>query len=76
MQAIRNLQGIFNSVKSSPIFNAVRSTSSSQPSEYINAHLANGVGRYMCQLQRITFKFCKEHSGSSGLRFYFFLICF
>jgi hypothetical protein len=51
-------------------FQSIRQTSSSQPSEYISANLANGVGRYVCQLQRITFKFCKEHPSSRGIRFY------
>ena len=46
----------------------VRLTSSSQPAEYISSNLHNGVGRYVCQLQRVTFKFCKEHSNSRGMR--------
>ncbi|KAK3866932.1 hypothetical protein Pcinc_027562 [Petrolisthes cinctipes] len=32
--------------------------------------LQNGVGRYVQQLQRITFKFCKTHGGSLGMREY------
>ncbi|XP_043247976.1 39S ribosomal protein L43, mitochondrial [Colletes gigas] len=27
-----------------------------------------GVGRYVCQLQRVTLKFCKNHGGSIGIR--------
>lgn len=50
-------------------FQSIRQTSSSQPAEYISANLANGVGRYVCQLQRITFKFCKEHPSSRGIRY-------
>jgi hypothetical protein len=46
----------------------VRSTSSSQPAEYISTNLENGLGRYVCQLQRITFKFCKESPASRGIR--------
>ena len=46
----------------------IRWTSSSQPSEYINHNLHNGVGRYVCQLQRVTLKFCKEHANSRGIR--------
>jgi large subunit ribosomal protein L43 len=30
--------------------------------------LKNGLGRYMCQLQRITLKFCKNHGSSRGVR--------
>lgn len=48
---------------------AIRQTSSSQPSEFINTNLENGVGRYMCQLQRVTFKFCKENPASRGVRY-------
>ncbi|XP_044745352.1 39S ribosomal protein L43, mitochondrial [Coccinella septempunctata] len=28
----------------------------------------NGVGRYVCQLQRVVLKFCKNHGASRGLR--------
>lgn len=45
-----------------------RSTSASQPAEYLSANLNNGVGRYVCQMQRVTFKFCKEHPNSRGIR--------
>ncbi|KAG6455859.1 39S ribosomal protein L43, mitochondrial [Manduca sexta] len=38
------------------------------PAAFVRAPLQNGVGRYVCQLQRITFKFCKSHGGSRGLR--------
>lgn len=50
------------------IQNSIRYTSSSQPSEFITTNLHNGVGRYVCQLQRVTFKFCKEHPNSRGMR--------
>ena len=33
-----------------------------------NAPLRNGVGRFIPQLARITFKFCKEYGGSNGVR--------
>ncbi|KAM7300144.1 39S ribosomal protein L43, mitochondrial [Ixodes scapularis] len=39
-------------------------------SGYIKTTLNNGVGRYVCQLQRLTFKFCKTHGSSRGLREY------
>lgn len=40
------------------------------PSSYVTSVLHNGVGRYVCQLQRITFKFCKSHGSSRGVRDY------
>ncbi|XP_013174308.1 PREDICTED: 39S ribosomal protein L43, mitochondrial [Papilio xuthus] len=39
-------------------------------SGFVRAPLQNGVGRYVCQLQRIVLKFCKSHGGSRGLRDY------
>lgn len=50
----------------------IRFTSASQPAEYISTNLENGLGRYVCQLQRVTFKFCKEHSSSRGIRWFNF----
>nr|CAG4638798.1 EOG090X0FS9 [Cyclestheria hislopi] len=38
------------------------------PSGFIRAPLQNGLGRYIPQLQRITFKFCKHFGGSRGVR--------
>ncbi|XP_026725548.1 39S ribosomal protein L43, mitochondrial [Trichoplusia ni] len=35
---------------------------------FVRAPLQNGVGRYVCQLQRIVFKFCKSSGGSRGMR--------
>ncbi|KAK6645152.1 hypothetical protein RUM43_001428 [Polyplax serrata] len=32
------------------------------------AILGNGLGRYVCQLQRVTIKFCKSNGGSRGVR--------
>lgn len=32
------------------------------------APLVNGVGRYMCQVKRMTIKFCKSHGSSRGVR--------
>ena len=55
--------------KASQALQSIRYTSSSQPAEFINANLANGVGRYVCQLQRVTFKFCKETPSSRGIRY-------
>ncbi|XP_032526054.2 large ribosomal subunit protein mL43 [Danaus plexippus] len=37
-------------------------------SGFVRAPLQNGVGRYVCQLQRIVLKFCKSHGGSRGMR--------
>ena len=37
-------------------------------SSFLGAPLNNGIGRYICQLQRITIKFCKEHGASKGVR--------
>ncbi|XP_045505854.1 39S ribosomal protein L43, mitochondrial [Colias croceus] len=37
-------------------------------SGFVRAPLQNGVGRYVCQLQRIVLKFCKSHGGSRGIR--------
>jgi large subunit ribosomal protein L43 len=30
--------------------------------------MQNGIGRYVCQLQRITFRFCKSHGSSRYMR--------
>lgn len=30
----------------------------------------NGVGRYVCQLQRVVLKFCKNNGASRGLRYF------
>ncbi|GFT57830.1 39S ribosomal protein L43, mitochondrial [Nephila pilipes] len=40
------------------------------PSTYIKSVLHNGVGRFIIQLQRITFRFSKSHGGSNGMREY------
>jgi large subunit ribosomal protein L43 len=37
-------------------------------SGFPRAPLQNGLGRYVCQLQRVTIKFCKEHGASAGVR--------
>jgi hypothetical protein len=67
--AIKNFSSsLLNFVTKNLNLQLIRHTSSSQPSEYISTNLANGVGRYVCQLQRITFKFCKEHPASRGIR--------
>jgi len=38
------------------------------PSAFVKSVLQNGVGRYVCQLQRLTIKFCKSHGSSRGVR--------
>ncbi|XP_070154476.1 large ribosomal subunit protein mL43 [Polyergus mexicanus] len=38
------------------------------PSGFPRAPLGLGIGRYVCQLQRITLKFCKNHGTSRGMR--------
>ncbi|XP_076164851.1 mitochondrial ribosomal protein L43 [Ptiloglossa arizonensis] len=35
---------------------------------YPRAPFGLGIGRYVCQLQRITLKFCKNHGSSLGIR--------
>ncbi|XP_070539914.1 large ribosomal subunit protein mL43-like [Ptychodera flava] len=45
-------------------------TSRSQPSAFLRSVLQNGVGRYICQLKRITFQFCKHSGQSRGVRDY------
>ena len=37
-------------------------------SAFPRAVLGNGLGRYICQLQRVTIKFCKSNGGSRGVR--------
>ncbi len=77
MQAIRKFPSNLISLFSQKLnFQSIRWSSSSMPSEYISTNLANGVGRYVCQLQRITFKFCKEHTGSRGIRYFLLLLFF
>jgi len=39
------------------------------PSDFVKSVLHNGVGRYVCQLQRLTIKFCKSHASSRGVRY-------
>ncbi|XP_071491556.1 large ribosomal subunit protein mL43-like [Diadema antillarum] len=38
------------------------------PSAFLKSVLQNGVGRYICQLQRLTFQFSKVHGTSRGVR--------
>ncbi|GAB1604278.1 39S ribosomal protein L43, mitochondrial-like [Argonauta hians] len=45
-------------------------SSSSIPSTFLKNTLQNGIGRYVCQLQRLTLCFCKNHAGSKGMRDY------
>ncbi|XP_791628.1 39S ribosomal protein L43, mitochondrial [Strongylocentrotus purpuratus] len=40
------------------------------PSAFLKSVLQNGVGRYVCQLQRLTFQFSKVHGTSRGVRDY------
>ncbi|XP_054016677.1 39S ribosomal protein L43, mitochondrial [Hylaeus anthracinus] len=35
---------------------------------YPHAPFGLGIGRYVCQLQRVTLKFCKNHGASLGIR--------
>jgi len=37
-------------------------------SGFPRAPLQNGLGRYVCQLQRVTLKYCKENGSSRGMR--------
>jgi len=38
------------------------------PSDFVKSILQNGIGRYVCQLQRLTLKFCKSNAASRGVR--------
>ncbi|XP_051175464.1 39S ribosomal protein L43, mitochondrial [Leptopilina boulardi] len=37
-------------------------------SGFIKSHLGNGITRYVCQLKRVTLKFCKNNGSSRGMR--------
>lgn len=39
-----------------------------RPTGYISAPIQNGVGRYVCQLQRVSFFFCRSRNDSWGIR--------
>ena len=71
MQNLKNF--LFRQIQS---LQFIRLSSSSQPAEFISSNLHNGVGRYVCQLQRVTFKFCKEHPNSRGMRHLNFLLIY
>lgn len=49
---------------------STRTSNSTIPSNFLKSVLQNGVGRYVCQLKRVTLKFCKSHGGSRGVREY------
>merc|ERR1711936_443613 len=38
------------------------------PKDFLKNVMQNGVGRYVCQLKRITLRFCKESHGSRPMR--------
>merc|ERR1719342_1276301 len=38
------------------------------PSAFVKNVLQNGLGRYICQLQRVTLHLCKSTPGSTGMR--------
>ncbi|KAK3094390.1 hypothetical protein FSP39_001121 [Pinctada imbricata] len=40
----------------------------SLPSTFLKNTAQNGIGRYVCQMQRVTLKFCKTWGGSRGMR--------
>nr|XP_054766292.1 39S ribosomal protein L43, mitochondrial-like [Lytechinus pictus] len=40
------------------------------PSAFLKSVLQNGVGRYVCQVQRLSFQFSKVHGTSRGVRDY------
>ncbi|CAH1246554.1 large ribosomal subunit protein mL43-like [Branchiostoma lanceolatum] len=48
----------------------VGATGRTVTSGFLKSVLQNGVGRYVCQLQRITLKFCKASGQSRGVRDY------
>lgn len=39
------------------------------PSGFPSLPLKNGIGRTVCQLKRITIKFCKSYGNSQGIRY-------
>jgi len=39
------------------------------PSGFLKNVMQNGVGRHVCQLQRITLGLCKSHPGSAAARY-------
>uniref|UniRef100_H3AHL8 Mitochondrial ribosomal protein L43 n=1 Tax=Latimeria chalumnae TaxID=7897 RepID=H3AHL8_LATCH len=43
-------------------------TARGTPSRFLQSVLRNGVGRYVCQLQRLSLVFSKESPGSRGAR--------
>ncbi|XP_064419030.1 39S ribosomal protein L43, mitochondrial [Latimeria chalumnae] len=45
-------------------------TARGTPSRFLQSVLRNGVGRYVCQLQRLSLVFSKESPGSRGAREY------
>ncbi|KAK3606070.1 hypothetical protein CHS0354_006419 [Potamilus streckersoni] len=38
------------------------------PSNFVKNVMQNGIGRYICQLQRVTIEFCKSNGSSRGTR--------
>ncbi|KAI8521446.1 39S ribosomal protein L43, mitochondrial [Branchiostoma belcheri] len=48
----------------------VGATGRTVTSGFLKSVLQNGTGRYVCQLQRITLKFCKASGQSRGVRDY------
>ncbi|XP_076469775.1 large ribosomal subunit protein mL43-like [Babylonia areolata] len=43
-------------------------SNSAIPRAFLKNSLQNGVGRYICQLQRVTLNFCKSSESSLGMR--------
>lgn len=52
----------------------VNMTARGTPSRFLQSVLQNGVGRYVCQLKRMSLIFSKKGQGSLGVR-YGFIIC-
>lgn len=46
-------------------------TARGTPSRFLQSVLQNGVGRYVCQLKRISLIFSKKGQGSLGVRYGF-----
>lgn len=44
-------------------------TARGTPSRFLQSVLHNGVGRYVCQLKRISIAFSKKGQGSLGVRY-------
>ncbi|KAF7657419.1 hypothetical protein LDENG_00026780 [Lucifuga dentata] len=59
--------GIYSS-RTQSVIRGVKMTSRGTPSRFLQSVLQNGVGRYVCQLKRISIIFSKKAQSSLGVR--------